>query len=231
MFLQSNSYSTIHKVEQLWTSPISRFQEIKIGLFEQHIEQIFTPKTKNIQVELMKHCSEIVLPNLEKRWKKFFQPIEKVFQCAQFLDIYSPFDQSLSYNIFFGQFGHLVEKVDFEIEFNQYCDYLKRNQYILQSETKRRNLRSNILETPKEKEERRKTEDPIRFFRDNEKRFPILSSIATKVLSIPSSSAEVERSFSKHKLFLTNRRYCFAWARIREIRFLQQNNEINTIPD
>ena len=38
--------------------------------------------------------------------------------------------------------------------------------------------------------------DPLHFWRDNESRFPALSSMAKKYLAVPASSGDVERLFS-----------------------------------
>ena len=49
-------------------------------------------------------------------------------------------------------------------------------------------------------------QDPIRWWRDNEGRFPRLSKMAFTLLSIPGMSAECERVFSLAKLLLTSQR-------------------------
>jgi len=68
--------------------------------------------------------------------------------------------------------------------------------------------------------------DPVRFFKENSGKLPSLSIVARLVLSIPASSAEVERSFSMHKLLLHSRRLRLLPVLIREIRYLQANWDI-----
>jgi hypothetical protein len=78
-------------------------------------------------------------------------------------------------------------------------------------------------ETALERERRHQANDPARFFERNQNAFPSLSRVALIILSIPSSSAEVERSFSKHKLFVSDKRLNLSEEVIRFCRFLQAN--------
>jgi hypothetical protein len=48
--------------------------------------------------------------------------------------------------------------------------------------------------------------DPAKFWSKNEKTFPRLSKLAHKILSIPASTAENERMFSKLRLTITENR-------------------------
>ena len=59
-------------------------------------------------------------------------------------------------------------------------------------------------------------QDPIRWWRDNEGRFPRLSKMAFTLLSIPGMSAECERVFSLAKLLLTSQRQGMSEAVVGE---------------
>ena len=78
-------------------------------------------------------------------------------------------------------------------------------------------------ETELEKIERLAQQNPIKDWERNMDKLPSLAPLCITILSIPSSSAEVERSFSKHKMLITDKRLCLSEKRIKEIRFLQTN--------
>ena len=112
-------------------------------------------------------------------------------------------------------FGHLVDGVNFKNEYTIYKNHVTTNRV---KETK-----PPHRETESQKEKRMYDEDPVRFFEKNEKVLPNLCKIAKLVLSILSSAAEIERSFSKHKLFLSDRRLSLSANNIKEFMYIQNN--------
>jgi len=60
-------------------------------------------------------------------------------------------------------------------------------------------------------------QDPIRWWKDNQGRFPRLSKLAITLLSIPGMSAECERVFSQAKLLLTSQRQSTSEAAVGEV--------------
>ncbi|XP_068146076.1 zinc finger BED domain-containing protein 4-like [Drosophila tropicalis] len=69
--------------------------------------------------------------------------------------------------------------------------------------------------------------DPLQFWKINESQFDGLSRCATKYLSIPASSVESERIFSKAGAIITDRRAAMKEKYVNQLIFLQKNQWIN----
>lgn len=225
MLFQTTSFSTIHLVKKIWLGIQQNFKEIDNDL-PQHLKALYRSLKVSeansglvkLKRDFIQHCKNTVLDNLTKRWDKHFVQsgvLDKTLDVAAFFD---PESTSIcSYGVVKSNFGHLVDKVEFREEYDLFVR-AKRH------ERERRPQRDNLAyETPKQKQERLFKEDPVRFFELNEGVFPIIGKIAVQVLSIPSSSSEVERSFSKHKLFYTDRRLSFSFQNVREFMYIQNN--------
>jgi hypothetical protein len=108
-------------------------------------------------------------------------------------------------------------------EYHFYCKFLKEKHI-------RRYYEIDANEMPKEKKKRLHSQDPVRDWEDpvrdwekNLKTLPNLAPLVILVLSIPASSAEVERSFSKHKALVSDKRLNLSEEKIKEIRYIQHN--------
>lgn len=65
--------------------------------------------------------------------------------------------------------------------------------------------------------------NPLQWWRDNEKRFPIISQIARKILCIPATSIPSERVFSTAGNIVTSKRSCLSSRNVNMLIFLSQN--------
>jgi len=69
-------------------------------------------------------------------------------------------------------------------------------------------------------------EDPLMWWKKNEKRFPYLARLAKKFLAIQASSASPERLFSVAGNLITERRSCLTPDHVKEIMFIKLNAEL-----
>ena len=75
--------------------------------------------------------------------------------------------------------------------------------------------------------------NPLDFWRDNEKRFPLLSSIAKKYLAVMATSTTAERVFCTLGLVLTKRRLSLTGENVNKLLFLSDKlkNESEDMKD
>ena len=67
--------------------------------------------------------------------------------------------------------------------------------------------------------------EPLKWWRDNEKKFPILTILAKKYLAIPSSSVPSERLFSDAGQQITLLRNRLSSQSVDHVLFLKQNKK------
>ncbi|EGC32211.1 hypothetical protein DICPUDRAFT_155837 [Dictyostelium purpureum] len=60
--------------------------------------------------------------------------------------------------------------------------------------------------------------DTIKYWKENSIKYPTLYSIVRNVLSVASSSVEIERTFSGAKLLVTDNRSNLGWERIEQFK-------------
>ena len=65
--------------------------------------------------------------------------------------------------------------------------------------------------------------NPLDYWKDNAKVFPILAEIAKSVLCVPGSSVSVERVFSKNGIIITQRRNRLSPTHVKQLSFIAHN--------
>ncbi len=66
-------------------------------------------------------------------------------------------------------------------------------------------------------------DDILSYWREHQKLFPIIASIARGILDIPASNTLVERLFSSCKNTITNKRTRLGADKLNKLMFLQKN--------
>lgn len=99
----------------------------------------------------------------------------------------------------------------------KYIRFLKRNSHFDKKDYKRLEIEFDSYRNTV----KNYTHYTVKFWDTHRKSFPMMHSIAERVLSVPSSSAEVERSYSTHNLIMTNRRTNMDQENLRMIAFLK----------
>ena len=74
------------------------------------------------------------------------------------------------------------------------------------------------------KEEQNPEADPLAWWREREKSYPILSRLAKRILCVPATSVEAERRFSDLGLLLTKRRLCLTGPHVDMMLFLKDKH-------
>ncbi|EGC39344.1 hypothetical protein DICPUDRAFT_75126 [Dictyostelium purpureum] len=72
------------------------------------------------------------------------------------------------------------------------------------------------------KESLKHRNDTIKYWKENSIKYPTLYSIVRNVLSVASSSVEIERTFSGAKLLVTDNRSNLGWERIEQCVLLRE---------
>ncbi len=77
--------------------------------------------------------------------------------------------------------------------------------------------------------------DPLKWWKENENRYPLIAKLARQYLYIPASSASSERTFSTAGQIVTKKRNCLSAENVnllvflsRNRQFLQKNNKEQT---
>ncbi len=197
---QALSYATLHTVEPTWTSLIRSFHKIKD--FPDDIKNIY----KDNKQVMRKHKTPLlnllceVSKSMQSQWDKHYEPCSDLLSAASALDPRSK--PALNYETFFESIPFDVE--DFAKEYKNYklfCDNFTVDEG---------NDNSDVF-------------DLRSFWREHAKFFPVLSAAALRILSIPSSNAEVERSFSSHNRLVTPDRIALSTEKIKKIMFIKKN--------
>ncbi|EGC32935.1 hypothetical protein DICPUDRAFT_81277 [Dictyostelium purpureum] len=71
--------------------------------------------------------------------------------------------------------------------------------------------------------------DIIKYWKENSIKYPTLYSIVRNVLSVASSSVEIERTFSGAKLLVTDNRSNLGWERIEQCVLLREWANISRV--
>lgn len=66
-------------------------------------------------------------------------------------------------------------------------------------------------------------DNPLSWWRDNEKNYPLLARLAKRYLCVPGTSVASERVFSTAGDIVTAKRSCLTPAHVNELLFLQKN--------
>lgn len=110
--------------------------------------------------------------------------------------------------------GNVSDGLSPENRSRQYCSK------IASEELKRyRKPSLDNYQTWKQRDE--KPSNPLDWWRENEMKYPLLSSIAKRYLSIPATSAPIERLFSQMGLIITKKRSCLRGSTASALGFLK----------
>lgn len=227
MFFQGN-YSTLHLGLDFFEKNIQYFKMLS----EKKGEKDFTPEVKELykdkqvkcfvrkfKAKLIKHC-QIVSGKFKMRLGEL--PDKEILLIAKFFDVRNACemlkDPELK-DLLADRLGHFVGNKDFKPELIKLESMITSNLV----EIPPAHEPTPPKELPKQRKERIYREDPLCWWEDHQQFLPILSQLAKVVLSIPASSAEVERSFSKHNRTVTPLRNKLSSNMIRMVLFLQQN--------
>ena len=71
-------------------------------------------------------------------------------------------------------------------------------------------------------------QNPAKYWKDNQKKYPLLSRLAKDILGVPSSSAPVERLFSIAGKVFTPERCCLTDGRFAQLMFIRCNQNYIT---
>ncbi len=169
---------------------------------------------------MIEHLKVNVKPTVERYNSKIKKLCGPLLLAAKFLDPLNSLkmieNDTITYKFLQNNFGKLLSNVSFSKEFIYLQAFLRVSPVDEEEDVPTK-------ETPKEKKERLFKTDPMRFWEQHSLAFPVLHKLATKILCIPASSAEVERSFSKHKTVATPKRGNLSTATLKRITFLQSN--------
>ena len=71
------------------------------------------------------------------------------------------------------------------------------------------------------------TTNPLQFWKENEKKYPVMAKLAKEVLGVPSSSSPVERLFSIAGKVFTPERCRLNDTRFEQLMFIRCNKQEN----